>query len=142
MNKCSSKHSSRNLPLLRVENGQPVAGSAAGRRRPYVPERTAALRIGVVRAGWDASLEGVSVSSQFSDFANTSSASLNGSGQTVRLAGYTFLNLAVSYTPARGNWSLYGTIKNTSDCTYIADRTRGILPGFGRQVVVGARIAL
>lgn len=124
--------------LARVDNGQPVAGSAPGRRMPYAPRHTGSLRAGYILGGWDLSLEGVYTSRQFADFANTNAAPVNGNGQVGALDATALLNLAVNYALGESGWTLYGTVKNATDRTYIADRTRGILPGTGRQVVLGA----
>lgn len=124
--------------LQRVDNGQPVAGSAAGRRMPYAPRHTGSLRLGYLVGGWDMSLEGVYTSRQFADFANTGAAPFNGNGQVGALDATTLLNLAINYALGDSGWTFYGTIKNAADRVYIADRTRGILPGSGRQVVLGA----
>jgi Fe(3+) dicitrate transport protein len=125
------------VPFRRVDNGAVVAGSVAGNRMPYAPERTATLRIGVEVGSVDASLEAVHVSSQFADFANTPVAAANGNGQLGELAGHTTLNLALNYTFGNSGWSAYAAIKNAADREYIADRTRGILPGAPRQFLAG-----
>jgi Fe(3+) dicitrate transport protein len=127
--------------LRRVDNGQPVSGSIAGNRMPYAPEHTATLRVGFEQGGFDASLEVVHVSSQYADFANTPEAALDGNGQLGKLPGYTTLNLALNYAFAGSGWTLYGAVKNATDREYIADRTRGILPGAPRQFLVGASFA-
>jgi Fe(3+) dicitrate transport protein len=124
--------------LVRVDNGQAVAGSAAGRRMPYAPRHTGSLRMGYVVGGWDMAVEGVYTSRQFADFANTVSAPINGNGQVGALDATALVNLAVNYAVGDSGWTVYGTVKNATDRTYIADRTRGILPGAGRQVVLGA----
>ena len=125
------------VPFRRVDNGAVVAGSVAGNRMPYAPERTATVRIGVETGSLDASLEAVHVSSQFADFANTPVAAANGNGQLGELAGHTTLNLALNYTFGNSGWSAYAAIKNATDREYIADRTRGILPGAPRQFLAG-----
>jgi Fe(3+) dicitrate transport protein len=125
-------------PLRRVDNGQPVAGSAAGRRMPYAPRHTGSVRLGMVQGAFDASLEGVYVARQFADFANTHAAPLNGNGQVGALGSYALVNVAANYALPNSGWTLYVTIKNALDRAYIADRTRGILPGVERQAVLGA----
>lgn len=59
----------------------------------------------------------------------------------MRLGGYTTLHLTTNYTAPGSGWTLYATLKNVLDREFLADRTRGILPGAGRQVVVGASYA-
>lgn len=127
--------------LRRVDNGQAVSGSAAGERMPYAPEHTATLRVGFEQGGFDASIEAVHVASQYADFANTPAAAANGNGQLGKLPKYTTLNLAVNYALGDSGWTLYGAIKNTTDRKYIADRTRGILPGAPRQYLMGVSFA-
>jgi Fe(3+) dicitrate transport protein len=94
--------------------------------------------MGYVVGGWDMAVEGVYTSRQFADFANTVSAPINGNGQVGALDATALVNLAVNYAVGDSGWTVYGTVKNATDRTYIADRTRGILPGAGRQVVLGA----
>lgn len=127
--------------LLRVDNGQPVPGSRAGNRMPYAPEQTATLRLGIERGDLDASIEAVHVSSQYADFANTPVAAANGNGQFGKLDKYTTLNLALNYAFGNSGWVAYAAVKNATDREYIADRTRGILPGAPRQLLVGASYA-
>lgn len=127
--------------LVRVDNGLAVAGSRAGNRMPYAPEQTATLRFGAELGGFDASLEAVHVSSQYADFANTPVAAANGSGQFGKLPKYTTLNLALNYDLANTGWGFYAAVKNLTDREYIADRTRGILPGAPRQWLVGFNYA-
>jgi Fe(3+) dicitrate transport protein len=47
----------------------------------------------------------------------------------------------LNWEPEITGWSAYVTVKNISDRAYIVDRTRGILLGNPRQVVIGARYA-
>lgn len=124
--------------LQRVVNVQPVAGSAAGRRMPYAPFHTRSMRLGYLVGGWDTSLEGVYTSRQFADSANTGAAPANGNGPVGALDAATLLNLAVNYALGDSGWTVYGIVKNAADRVYIADCTRGILPGAGRQVVLRA----
>jgi Fe(3+) dicitrate transport protein len=124
--------------LRRVDNGQPVPGSAAGRRMPYAPRNSATLRTGVEHARWNASIEGVFVDAQYADFANTGLAPANGNGQIGRIGGHTLVNLAWNHELSGSGWTLYATVKNALDRRYVADRTRGILPGIERHFVMGA----
>ncbi|AVP97230.1 hypothetical protein C7S18_08485 [Ahniella affigens] len=124
--------------LIRVDNRQIVAGSGAGRRMPYAPKQTASLRMGLGNPTWDAAIEGVFVGSQFADFANTEAALMLGNGQFGELGAVTLVNLSGNYHPQLSGWTFYATMKNVFDRDYIADRTRGILPGAPRQLVIGA----
>lgn len=124
-------------PFVRVDNGQAVPGSAAGRRMPYAPRNTATSKVGYSRGEWDASVELVYVGAQYADFANTAQPAANGNGQFGRIGGYSTWNLAVNYSPADTGWTVFAAVKNAGDHAYIADRTRGILPGSPRQFHAG-----
>lgn len=123
--------------FVAVANGQPVGGSAAGKRLPYAPKWMATLRAGWVRGPWDASLELQSVDWQYADFANT--VATRADGQVGRIAGYGVLNAALNWAPAGSAFSAFVTVKNLLDRDYIVDRTRGILTGTPRQVAVGVQ---
>lgn len=120
-----------------VATGLPVGGSAEGKRLPYAPRWLATLRAGWVHGPWDASLALQSVSWQYGDFANTAAARPD--GQVGRIPGYGVVNAALNWSPDGSAFSAFGTIKNLFDREYIADRTRGILPGTPRQVAVGVQ---
>ena len=124
-------------PFTAVANGLPVGGSAADKRLPYAPRWLATLRAGWVHGPWDASLALQSISWQYSDFANTTSARPD--GQVGRIPGYGVVNAAVNWSPQGSAFSAFATVKNLFDRDYIADRTRGILPGTPRQVAVGVQ---
>jgi Fe(3+) dicitrate transport protein len=124
--------------FIRVDNGTAVTGSAAGNRLPYAPENllTAALGYSHLR-GIDARLEAVYVGSQYADFANTADAAANGNGQLGEIASYTIWNVAVNWRAPGSAFGVFVTAKNLFDKVYIADRTRGILPGAPRLVQAG-----
>lgn len=126
-------------PFTAVATGLPVGGSAEGKRLPYAPRWLATLRAGWVHGPWDASLALQSVSWQYADFANTALARPD--GQVGRIPGYGVVNAAVNWTPDGSAFSAFATVKNLFDREYIADRTRGILPGTPRQVAVGVQYA-
>ena len=127
--------------LRRVDNGQPANGSVAGNRLPYAPDLTTTFRLGYVRGEWDGSIEVQQVGRQWADFANTRHPIANGDGQIGQLDGYAVWNATLNWEPDLQGWSAYVALKNLADRTYIVDRTRGILFGNPRQVVVGARYA-
>ncbi len=127
--------------LRRVDNGLAANGSVAGNRLPYAPEFTATARVGYVRGAWDANLEVQHVGSQWSDFGNTLQPVFNGDGQFGQLDNYSTWSATLNYEPGLSGWSGYITVKNLTDSEYIVDRTRGILLGNPRQMVVGARYA-
>lgn len=126
-------------PFIAVVGGAVVGGSAAGNRLPYAPKQTANLRVGYTKGAWDGSIEMQSVSSQYSDFANTVLPVTNGNGQVGEIAGYNTFNATLNYEPNLEGWSGFITVKNLTNREYIVDRTRGILLGNPRQAVTGVR---
>jgi Fe(3+) dicitrate transport protein len=120
----------------RVDNGTTVTGSAAGLRLPYAPEHLVTTSLGYAHSlGLDARIEAVYVGSQYADFANSSAA--NGTGQAGEISSYTIYNAAVGYRAAATGFGVFLAAKNLFDKVYIADRTRGILPGAPRLVQAG-----
>ena len=128
--------------VTEVATRRAVAGSREGNRLPYAPEHLATTTVGYTHVtGFDLRLEAVHTSSQFSDFANTEVAPLNGSGQIGRLKSSTIFNLAASY-PVKGyDATLFLAAKNLLDRDYIVDRTRGIRVGMPLLVQGGVEIA-
>ncbi len=126
-------------PFRQVVGGAAVPGSRAGNRQPYAPEVLFTGAVGYRRGGFDAQLEVVHVGSQFSDFANTSSAPPNGNGQIGTIDSYTILNLALSYYLRSLSSTAFLTLKNLTDETYIVDRTRGIQVGMPLLVQGGLK---
>jgi Fe(3+) dicitrate transport protein len=127
--------------LRRVDNGLPANGSIAGNRLPYAPEFTTTARVGYARGAWDANLELQHVGSQWADFANIRLPVTNGDGQFGQLDSYQTWSATINYEPGTSGWGGFVTVKNLTDSEYIVDRTRGILLGNPRQVVLGARYA-
>jgi len=113
-----------------------VASSVTGNRLPYAPENLLTTTLGYAHAsGFDARVEAVHVSDQFSDDLSTVAPTAN--GQRGQISGYTIWNAAVNYLVKPINTTLFLTAKNLTDKTYIVDRTRGILPGSPRLVQAG-----
>lgn len=128
--------------LTRVDTGAAVAGSKPGNRQPYAPENLLTATLGYAHpSGFDARIESVFVDDQFADFGNTQDAAANGNGQFGKLPRYTVWNAAVNYRFLRSGFGLFVTGKNIFDKVYIADRTRGILPGTPRLVQAGVEYA-
>ena len=125
--------------LQQVVNGAAASGSVAGNRLPYAPKHLLTTALGYAAGALDAQLEGVHVGDQFSDFANTQAASVN--GQAGRIDAYTIWNATLNYQLQPKKTTLFLTVKNLADKTYIVDRTRGILPGSPRLVQVGLKHA-
>jgi Fe(3+) dicitrate transport protein len=129
--------------------GGNVFGSAAGKRAPYAPESLLTATLGYSNpSGFDAHLEGVFVSEQFADFMNLNSATdmptvtgvnrdaLIKSGQFGKINDYVVVNFATSYKIHK-DLTLFVSMKNMLDNTYIVDRVRGIQPGAPRLVQAG-----
>ncbi|WP_445370274.1 TonB-dependent receptor family protein [Methylomonas sp. HW2-6] len=116
-------------------------GNFVGNRLPYSPEHNLTTTIGYAHpSGFDLHLETVYVGEQFSDFANTGTAPVNGNGQTGKIDDYVVLNVATTYHAKPINTDFFVSLKNLLDETYIVDRTRGILPGSPRLVQAGFKV--
>lgn len=111
--------------------------SAKGNRQPYAPENTLTAALGYKMGAWNAQLEAVHVGEQYSDFAETKTASAD--GQRGEISSYTLWNAAVNYRHEPMKTTFFVTGKNLFDKEYITDRTRGILTGMPRLVQVGVR---
>lgn len=131
--------------------GGNVFGSAAGKRAPYAPESLLTATLGYSHAnGFDAHLEAVFTSEQYADFMNLNNAddmpviagsdrdALIKSGQFGKINDYVVVNFATSYKVQK-DLTLFFTMKNMLDNTYIVDRVRGIQPGMPRLVQAGFR---
>jgi Fe(3+) dicitrate transport protein len=110
--------------------------SVSGNRLPYAPEQMAVVGVGYSYSAFDARLEAVRTSDQFTDDLNTVAPTAD--GQRGLMAGYTVWNTAVNYTVRRT--TLFVTVKNLFDELFIVDRTRGILPGSPRLVQAGVKL--
>jgi Fe(3+) dicitrate transport protein len=109
--------------------------SVAGNRLPYAPETTAMIAFGYRhRSGFDAQIEAQHVSDQFSDDLNTIAGTPD--GQRGLIPAYTYWNAAATWRVPHGG-SIFLTVKNLADQTFIVDRARGILPGHPRLVQIG-----
>jgi Fe(3+) dicitrate transport protein len=62
-------------------------------------------------------------------------------GQRGLIGGWAVVNLAASYRLGGGNWELFATARNLLDRTYVADRSRGVLPGMPRTVQAGIAVS-
>lgn len=126
-------------PFTQVLGGAPVSGSAAGNRLPYAPEHLLTAALGYAMGGLDAQLEAVYVGEQFSDFASTVAPTTD--GQKGLINDYTIWNATLNYHFKPERTTLFLTVKNLADKTYIVDRTRGILPGSPRLIQAGIKYA-
>ena len=127
--------------LQQVVGGAVVPGSAAGNRLPYAPRHLLTTALGYATGALDTQLEAVQVSEQFSDFANTQTAAVNGNGQFGKIDAYTIWNATLNYQLQPQKTTLFLTVKNLADKTYITDRTRGIQVGSPRLIQAGLKYA-
>ena len=108
--------------------------SVSGNRLPYAPELLLTVAAGVAHAcGVRAQIEAVHVGRQFADDLNSVVSSPD--GQRGLIPASTVWNATVNYDFRRV--SLYVSGKNLFDALYIADRSRGLIPGPPRLVQAG-----
>jgi Fe(3+) dicitrate transport protein len=124
----------------KVYGGQASDGSreqvsVTGNRLPYAPTTLLTSSVGYnVRDQFDVRVEGVYTGSQYGDALNT--AVLVADGQQGPIDDNLIVNLATSVRLPTGT-TLFATVKNVFDETYVVDRTRGLLPGMPRLVQAG-----
>ncbi|MFN0107668.1 MAG: TonB-dependent receptor domain-containing protein [Blastocatellia bacterium] len=115
--------------------------SITGNRLPYSPEHLTNLNFGYSHPkGFDALVEYVHLSQQFSDDLNTVAASAN--GQRGLIPSYGVWNATINYRLGkfeRFEPTIFLTTKNLTDDTFIADRRRGLMPGIPRLVQAGVK---
>ncbi|HWP36941.1 MAG TPA: TonB-dependent receptor [Gemmatimonadales bacterium] len=115
--------------------------SVTGRRLPYAPVLTLTTSFGYrYGTALDARVEAVHVGRQFADPLNTSATIPD--GQQGDLPAYTVWNATASYTLDATRSTVFVSVKNLFDRLYIADRTRGLLPGVPRTVQAGVSQSL
>jgi Fe(3+) dicitrate transport protein len=119
-----------------------VAGSTtisvSGNRLPYAPEHLLNFNIGYSHPeGIDLIVEIVYVSEQFGDDLNTVIPSED--GQRGLIPAYTIWNATANYRVKRLHSTVFVTVKNLLDDTFIIDRARGILPSSPRLVQAGLK---
>jgi Fe(3+) dicitrate transport protein len=110
--------------------------SVAGNRLPYAPENLLTLTAGVeLPSGLTFELEGVYNDAMFTDDLNTVPVVAN--GQQGSMPSFTIWNATVNYKLPSTGWTFFGTVKNLGDEVYVADMTRGMIPGSPRLVQGG-----
>ncbi|MFN2497776.1 MAG: TonB-dependent receptor domain-containing protein [Pyrinomonadaceae bacterium] len=111
--------------------------SVTDNRLPYAPEHLLTTSFGYSHSkGVAAFMEAVYVSSQFAEDLNRITP-FNGSGQTGLIPSYTIWNATANYEIEKFRTTVFVTAKNIFDRLYIADRSRGLVPGPPRGVQVG-----
>ena len=110
-----------------------------GNRLPYAPEHLLSGTIGIrTSSGLQVGLEGVYTSSAFTDDLNTVDVITN--GQRGEMPGYTLWNLTANYALPICNCTVFATAKNLTDELYVADMSRGLIPGMPRLVQAGIEV--
>ena len=110
-----------------------------GNRLPYAPEHLLAGTLGLrTDFGLEVALEGVYTSASFTDDLNTVEVIAN--GQRGEMPGYTVWNLTANYALPFCNCTAFATAKNLGDTLYVADMSRGLIPGMPRLVQAGFEV--
>ncbi len=110
-----------------------------GNRLPYAPEHLLAGTIGArMPFGLDLALEGVYTSAAFTDDLNTVAIVPN--GQRGEMPGYTVWNLSANYALQACECKVFVTAKNLADELYVADMSRGLIPGMPRLLQGGFEV--
>ena len=132
------------LPIARFEGTRfsSISGfqnvSITGHRLPYAPEHLATIGIGyALTDSLDLMVEGVKISRQFGDDLNTVAGTPD--GQRGELPGNFTWNTSANYKLPKYHATVFLTVKNIADRLYIADRSRGLLPGTPRLVQAGLK---
>jgi len=113
--------------------------SVTGNRLPYAPRHLITATVGYLHPrGVDALLEAVYIGDQFGDDLNTIVPTPD--GQRGLIPAQTTWNATINYPVESLRTTLFVTIKNLLDRTFIVDRARGILPSSPRLVQAGMHI--
>jgi Fe(3+) dicitrate transport protein len=107
-----------------------------GNRLPYAPEHLLSATFGArLPFGLQVAVEGVYTSASYTDDLNT--VAIIDSGQRGEMPGYTVWNLTANYALPACDCTLFAAAKNLGDKLYIADMSRGLIPGMPRTVQAG-----
>jgi len=110
-----------------------------GNRLPYAPEHLLSGTVGVRTAfGLEVALEGVYTSASFTDDLN--SVDIVANGQRGEMPGYTVWNLTANFALSFCDCTVFATAKNLGDKLYVADMSRGLIPGMPRLVQAGFEV--
>ena len=112
--------------------------SVTGNRLPYAPKLLASTTFGYSHTkGFDALVEAVHVSRQFTDDLNNITPSAN--GQRGLINGYTVWNATANYQVEKLHSTFFMTVKNVFDRTCVVDRSRGLIPNPPRLIQAGLK---
>lgn len=118
------------------------ATSITGNRLIYSPKHLATTTFGYSHAiGFDALIEAIHTGEQFGDDLNSIPVSAN--GQRGLIPSYTVWNATANYRIGkleRYAPTVFVTVKNLADDTFIVDRRRGIMVGIPRLVQGGVKL--
>ena len=110
--------------------------SVEGNRLPYAPEHLLSATLGVRTSfGLTLSVEGVYTDSMFTDDLNT--VEIQENGQRGEMPSYTVWNATANYSLGFCDCRVFVAAKNLTDKLYIADMSRGLIPGMPRLVQGG-----
>ena len=110
--------------------------SVSGNRLPYAPRHTGTWAVGVDSPhGFGAQVELAHTSAMYGDDLNT--VALTADGQRGRMPGYTIVNIALNQRWLDDQLRVHLAAKNLLGREYLADLSRGILPGAPRQWQAG-----
>ena len=113
--------------------------SVEGNRLPYAPEHLLSATVGArLPMGFELALEGVYTSSSFTDDLNT--VAVDPTGQRGEMPGYTVWNLTANYALQACDCTVFATAKNLTDELYVADMSRGMIPGMPRLLQAGFEV--
>ena len=106
-----------------------------GNRLPYAPEHLLTTTLGYARAGARIQLEAVYTDEMYGDDRETVTITAN--GQQGRLPSHTLWNAATDYRFGDSGWTIFATVKNLGDKTYVALYEPRMIPGTPRLVQAG-----
>lgn len=108
-----------------------------GNRLPYAPEASYTMAAGIQRPTFDVRVERFGMSEQLTDAANSRVTVAD--GQQGPIDAHAIWNLSVSRLVSRTGTRVFLNIRNLTDELYVADRTRGKIPGAPRTLQLGLR---